>query len=370
MLPIKNRILCRSSNRLAVARENGLIFVYAPESLEVIADEKGVQGAQPTRPDGSVPLQVATSRLASAWSYTRRPEIPVRTERKPTRLTASVATTINVRQDLTEVTTFVNYLVQFAGIDTFRLAVPEQFAVQVQIESADPAGLPLKQKSRADAAEDGWVVWTVVTQREVTGRVPLRVRYDLKPEQNDKIRKITVEPIRVVDTPGKAADAAPIVPAGISGELTVLKDRSLSVEAQGDDFEPIDVRELTLLPQEGNLAYRYFKQPEKLATPFKLELTATQHEIQEVVETVVAQALVEAVLTEDKVVTFRCRYRLKTSERQRLSIELPKDVEILDSFVAGKRVELEKDAGKAGLKKTTMRSRSTSPVRRRRTSRS
>ncbi|HEY3965744.1 MAG TPA: hypothetical protein VGM05_14395 [Planctomycetaceae bacterium] len=332
---------------LATARENGVIFVYAPESLEVIADEKGVQGAQPTRPDGSVPQQVATSRLAAAWSYTRRPEIPVRTERKPTRLTAAVATTINVRQDLTEVTTFVNYLVQFAGIDTFRLAVPEQFAAQVQIESADPAGLPLKQKSRADAAEDGWVVWTVVTQREVTGRVPLRVRYDLKPEQTDKIRKIAVEPVRVLDTPGKTADAAAIVPAGISGELTVLKDRSLSVEASGDDFEPIDVRELTLLPQEGNLAYRYFKQPEKLATPFKLELTATQHEIQEVVETVVAQALVEAVLTEDKVVTFRCRYRLKTSERQRLSIELPKDVEILDSFVAGKRVELEKDAGKA-----------------------
>jgi hypothetical protein len=335
---------------LATARENGLIFIYAPESLEVIADEKGVQGAQPTRPDGSAPPQVATSRLVSAWSYTRRPEIPVRTERKPTRLTAAVATTINVRQDLTEVTTLVNYLVQFAGIDTFRLAVPEQFAAQVQIESADPAGLPLKQKSRGDGAEDGWVVFTVVTQREVTGRVPLRLKYDLKPEQSDKIRKIAVEPVRVLDAPGRAADAAPIVLSGISGEVTVLKDRSLSVEASGDDFETIDVRELTLLPQEGNLAYRYFKQPEKFATAFKLELQATQHEIQEVVETVVAQALIEAVLTEDKVVTFRCRYRMKTSERQRLAIELPKDVEILDSYVAGKRVELEKDAGKGAAK--------------------
>ncbi|MBI3865330.1 MAG: hypothetical protein HY290_25935 [Planctomycetia bacterium] len=335
---------------LATARENGVIFVYAPESLELIADEKGVQGAQPTRPEANVPQAVGTSRLASAWSYTRRPEIPVRTERKPTRLTAAVATTINIRQDLTEVTTIVTYLVQFAGIDTFRLAVPEQFAAQVQIESADPAGLPLKQKSRADAAEDGWVTWTIVTQREVTGRVPLRIRYDLKPEQTEKVRTFAVEPVRVLATPGKTADATPITPSGISGELTVLKDRSLSVEAKGEDFEPIDVRELTLLSPEGNLAYRYFKQPEKLATPFKLDLVATQHEIQEVVETVVAQALVEAVLTEDKTVTFRCRYRLKTSERQRLSIELPKDVEILDSFVAGKRVELEKDAAKATAK--------------------
>src|SRR4029077_10583586 len=108
-----------------------------------------------------------------------------------------------------------------------------------------------------------------------------------------------------------------------SGELTVQKDRSLSVSARKDDgadkggadLEPIDVRELTLLPQEGNLAYRYFKQPEKLSTPLKLELTAERHEIQEVVETVVAQALIEAVMTQDKSVTFRCQYRLKTSER-------------------------------------------------------
>jgi hypothetical protein len=51
---------------------------------------------------------------------------------------------------------------------------------------------------------------------------------------------------------------------------------------------------------------------------------AERHEVQEVVETVVAQALIEAVVTQDKTVTFRCRYRLKTSERQRLELELPK----------------------------------------------
>jgi hypothetical protein len=335
---------------LATARENGIVTVYAPDSLEIIADEKGVQGAQPTRPDGGVAAQVGPARLVSAWGFTRRPEIPVRTERKPTRLTAAVATTIDVRQDLTEVVTIINYAVLYAGTDTFRFAVPEAVAGDVQIESADPAGSPIKQKSRADAAEDGWVAWTVVMQRELTGRIPIRVRYDLKPEQTNKVAQIVVEPLRVLDSPGKTDAAPAIVPAAVSGEITVQKDRALSVSAKGDDLEPIDVRELTLLPQEGNLAYRYFKQPEKLATPFKLGLTATRHEIQEVVETVVAQALVEMVVTEEKVATYRCRYRLKTSERQRLPIELPKDVEILDTFVAGKRVELEKDAEKAESK--------------------
>jgi len=334
----------------STARENGTITVYAPDSLEIIADEKGVQGAQPARPDASMPPQIGPARLAAAWSYTRHPEIPVRTDRKPTRLTAAVATTINVRQDLTEVVTIINYAVLFAGTDTFRFAVPDALAAEVQIESADPAGAPIKQKSRADAAEEGWVAWTVVMQRELTGRVPIRVRYDLKPEQKDKIAEIAISPLRVLDTPGKT-DAAPrIVPAAVSGEIMVQKDRSLSVSAKGTDLEPIDVRELTLLPQEGNLAYRYFKQPEKLADPFILELKAERHEIQEVVETVVAQALIEVVVTEEKVATYRCRYRLKTSERQRLPMELPKDVEILDTFVAGKRVDLEKDTVKPAAK--------------------
>ncbi|MGE5192204.1 MAG: hypothetical protein ACM3U2_06835 [Deltaproteobacteria bacterium] len=331
------------------ARENGTITVYAPDSLEIIADEKGVQGAQPTRPDAGVAPQVGPARLVSAWSYTRRPEIPVRTERKPTRLTAAVATTVNVRQDLTEVVTIINYAVLFAGTDTFRFAVPEAVAAAVQIESADPAGSPIKQKSRADAAEDGWVAWTVVMQRELTGRIPIRVRYDLKPEQKDKVTQIAVEPLRILDSPGKTDAAPPVVPAAVSGEIMVQKDRALSVSAKGEDLEPIDIRELALLPQEGNLAYRYFKQPEKLATPFKLELTATRHEIQEVVETVVAQSLIEAVVTDDAKdnrVTYRCRYRLKTSERQRLAIELPEKAEPLDTFVAGKRVDLEKDPNK------------------------
>lgn len=343
---------------LATARENGTIYVYAPESLEIIADEKGLQGAQPARPEPNTPPAIGNARLASAWSYTRHPEIPVRTERKPTRLTAAVATSINIRQDLTEITTIVNYLVQFAGTDTLRLAVPEQVAADVQIESADPAAAPIKQKSRADAAEDGWVVWTVVMQREMTGRIPIRVRYDLKSEQKDKVALVAVQPVRVLSVPGKTADAPVIEPAAVSGEITVQKDRSLSVSARKNDgadgdagtLEPIDVRELTLLPQEGNLAYRYFKQPAKLSDPLKLDLTAERHEVQEVVETVVAQALIEAVVTQDKTVTFRCRYRLKTSERQRLELELPKDVEILDTFVAGKRVDLEKDAAKAAMK--------------------
>ncbi|MSR56234.1 MAG: hypothetical protein EXS05_00985 [Planctomycetaceae bacterium] len=333
---------------LATSREDGTLAVYAPESLEVIADEKGVQGAQPTRIDPNRIARFANARLVSAWAYNRHPEIPVHTQRKPTRLSAAVATVVNLRQDLTEVTTLINYNVLFAGIDTFRFAVPEGVADSVQIETIDAASLPIKQKSRDEQAVDGWVTWTLVLQRDVTGLVPIRVRYDLKsPVGDDQKIKQTIVPVqllRVLETPGKDEGDPAIVMASVSGEIIVQKDRALSVAAKADDLEPIDVRELTLLPSEGYLAYRYFKQPEQLATSFTLELTETRNDIQPVVETVVDRALIEAVVTEDKSVTYRCRYRLRTSERQRLSLDLPENAEILDTLVAGKRVKLEKGA--------------------------
>lgn len=331
-----------------VTRETGTVFVFAPESLEVITDEKGLQAAQPLRPDPNAIPQLPNVRLASAWTFTRRPvEIPVTTLRKPTRLSAAVATSVSVKQDVIEIVSQLTFGVQYAGIDTFRFAVPEAVAASVQIESLD---VPLKQKSKADAAEAGWVTWTVVTQREVTGNLPLRVKYDIKIERKEKAPSFTVsvQPLRVLDTPGKTADAPAIKLSSITGEVAVQKDRALSISAQsskgdtGDDFEAIDVRELTRLPQDGYLAYRYFRQAEKFDQPFALELTATKHEIQPVVETVISHALAEVVLTNDKIVTYRCRYRIKSSERQRLVLHLPESNEPpLEVKVSGKEVELE-----------------------------
>lgn len=330
---------------LAVAREQGTVLVFAPEAIEIVTDDKALQSAQPTRPDPALlQQQSGDARLAAAWTYTRRPvEIPVTTSRKPTRLTATVGTTINVRQELVEVVTLLNYHVQYAGIDTFRFALPEAVAATAQIEPADVNGAAIKQKTKSDPA-NGWVTWTVVMQRELSGVVPLRVKYDFKPQQNAGAATFAVSPLRVLDSPGKTMDAAAIKVVGLTGEITVQKDRALSISAKGSDLEAIDVRELSTLPQEGYLAYRYFRQPESFDQPFLLDLQATRHEIQPVVETVIRKALVEAVVTDEKAVTYRCRYQLKTSERQRLAVDLPNEVEPLDTLVAGKSVDLEKAA--------------------------
>lgn len=343
---------------LYVERETGQVAIFAAPAIEVLTDEKSIKGVQPERNADPNPPFVAGATLASAWSFTRRPvEIPVKTTRRPTRLTASVATSLHAKPETAEVRTAVTYHVQFAGLDTFQIAVPEALADAVQIRTAQGATVPaIKEKKKAEKAVDGWVTWTIILQREALGDVPFEITYDLKPaegpvasgEGQEKKTNATlswqqeIKPVRAAGLPGDGESKAGKVDlSDVYGEVTVLKDKALTVSAAaaGDELEAIDPRELSLLSQEGSLAYRYYSQP------VSLKVTAAKHEIQEVVETVVSRGLVEVVVDEDDKASYRCRFKLKTSERQRLRIDLPKGAEILGVLVDNKSVSPEK-AGK------------------------
>ena len=326
-----------------VAREQGTLQVYAPEAIEVVTDEKGLIAVQPDRT--AEQQNRGDLRLAAAWTFNRRPvEVPVTTVRKPTRLTAQMATTLNVNRELVEVVSNVVFKVQYAGIDTFRLAVPAAVSEQIQIEPVTESGaIPVKQKSPAEARE-GWVTWTIITQRDVVGDQTFRVKYDLKLAKQDRTAKITFQPVRPLGVPGTGDEPERVPVTNLLAEIAIQKDRLWSLAAIPKELQVIDVRELTLLPQDGALAYRYSR------PAVEVQLTATEHEIQDVVQTVISRALVEAVHTQEDTVTFRCRYRLKTSERQRLQLELPAKVQPLGIMVAGKQVSLERSppAGASG----------------------
>lgn len=324
-----------------VERDTGTLQVFARESIEVITNEQGLVSAQPLPvvPGTTVGDALATS----SWSYTRRPvTIPVKTVRKPTRIQSTVATTVRLQPELTDVKTRLDFQVQYAGIDTFRFLVPEAVSdrIQIESESTKDSSPGIKQKSAAPA-KDGWVEWTVVMQREVLGTQRFAISYDQKPEQlaGAKDRKIVVQAIRPLGYV-KGEIKTPL--SQVSGELTITKDDSLAVSAQasGGDVEPIDVRELTLLPHNGTQAFRYFTQPDDKA--IQLELTQTKYEIKEVVASVVSKEIVEVVVGESSEATYLTRFRLKTSERQRLLAHLPKGLKVLGVTVAGREVSLER----------------------------
>lgn len=326
------------------AREDGQLYVLAPQAYEIVTDEQALVGMQPDqRQDDRAnfvqrSLDEGLLRLVSTWTFNRRPAtLPVNVTRRPTRLTAQLTTTVNVARETLETQSRAIYNVEYAGVDQFRIDVPAELANAIQIEAQINAGsVPIKDQKKS-APQNGWVTITITTQREVLGQQIFLIKSDTKLEKQDKTASVVLQPIRLGGVPGGEMGADKIPLTSFFSEISVSKDRLWSLAATPKDLQTIDVRELTLLPQEGALAYRYSRQPAELA------LSATEHEIQEVVQTVVSRMLVEAVVTHEDTVTYRCRFLLQTSERQRLALDLPAQVQPLGVLVAGKQVNLERN---------------------------
>jgi hypothetical protein len=327
-------------------REDGIVAAYVPEGMELSSNESKLTGAHP-EPPGNAAVPPATHG-AGTWSYHHHPvAIRVKTVRKPTRLTARIGTTVSVQRESASVVAQVDFSVENAGIDTFRIAVPEAVADKAQFDM-EAGQVGIKQQSRDEKAVDGWVAWTISLQQKVTGQHRLVVKYDLNPTVPSPPKtgeQKAGEPAKaefVVALPQPLGLKNPdgtdrVALARIEGEAAVLKDRSLSVtaEATGGDVEPIDVRELKQLNQNAYLAYRYEKQP------VTVKLGLVRYSVQEVVETVVSRALVEVVVGRDASALYRCRYRIKSSQRQRLPLDLPSGSSPLGVFLDGKQVSLE-----------------------------
>ncbi len=315
-----------------VLREAGLIAVIAPESLELrtersqlesawvaAPDELAVRGFRPAVPPGSV--------LAAAFAFVARPVRILQTvSERPGRVLAAVHTDAEVLEDVVQVVTQVDYQIRFTGTDTFRLAVPAGASGRLEIE-----GEGIRERRQAAWPDrEGWVAWTVVLHAAVLGEFSLTLRYDEPLEREPDERTWRLQPIRVLD-----ADRE-------TGELALHKDRSLTIRAVATGLEEIDPRELTSLRGRPSpyRTYRYFQQP------VELELQLTRHAIQEVVRTVVDRAYVEAVVTRDGPLRVRARYEVRTSERQRLAVQLAAP-RILSLHVAGQAVPAEIDPAPA-----------------------
>ncbi|HWL09728.1 MAG TPA: hypothetical protein VNQ76_15055 [Planctomicrobium sp.] len=327
-----------------VEREEGRVLVFAKESLEVQTSLQSVQSAQP-QPMDKVARQ-GDLLLNSVWSYSRRPVvIPVRIQQKPARLSAKVATTVEVQPEVSRVKSLLTYNVELAPLNTFRFDIPEAVSGRLQIEVVAGSGVavPIQQKIASEPV-DGRVVWTITTQRDFVGSQTFSVRYDaptVLATGNETETEGTLfalpRPLGLVD--GEGTVTTPLI--SLFGELSLEKDRTLSVTAKtGSSLEQIDNRELTLLPQNGTLAYRYFRdEPDH---PANITIVSRKFEIQNVVSTIISQGLVEVVTSEDSQATYRCRYLVQSSERQRLLLALPENLEVLGIYVNDREVKLEK----------------------------
>ena len=346
-----------------VERETGVVTAYAPEFLDVITVDEKLVGLFPSR-DAAVE-ELPRLRHIASWNFTRRPiALFVRTAPRPAQIAATIGTTVHVEPEIVKQNAVITFDIQNAGIDTLRVAVPEAVSNDVRFRILSP-GHTIQQRDKAAQAEDGWVTWTLVLQDETTGTVQLGVDWDVTlakdaaapeapaaaagtpeaalaaesaakalPEQT-----LVVEPPRVlVPFTDDQAKRRRVVLTQARGEIRLLRHESLSITAdsQGETTEAIDVRELEFMEQDGYLAYRYFAQPASATIRIR------KHEIHEVAATVVSRGAIEIVTERQSLASWRCRFRITTSERQRLRIDLPIGCDLQAPLLNDQRTTIEK----------------------------
>lgn len=319
-----------------VERENGSVHLYAPQFLDVITDEESLSGLFPTE-EGSG--RIGRAVRVSAWKYTQRPfTLKVRTTPRPAQMSASVATTANIDPAYVTVTSVLTYNIQNAGIDTFRVAVPDDID---HVNFAASGSNKIQQQEKSADADDGEFIWKLVLQDELTGRVTLTADWKIPLEQIDEENQeqtLSIKPIRILPPfTDEQDDKRRVSVTQTTGEIRLIRDESLSIngEGEGDTLEKIDVRELKLMEQLGYLAFRYYSQPTSV------DVSIRRHEIHQVVETVVSRAAFEIVTDEQREGTYRCRMRIATSERQRLRIDLPSNAQLQSPLLNSDRTTFE-----------------------------
>lgn len=323
---------------LGVEREDGQLILYAPQFLDVVTVDEKLSGLFPNETSQA---RVGRAVRVSAWKYTQRPfTISVKTTPRPAQLAASTATTVSIEPDVVKISSVLQFEVQNAGIDTYRVSVPESIAGDVRFRSLNN-NHTIQQRDKAIEAEDGWIAWTLVLQDELTGIVQLVAEWDVPLKELDDAtteQTLTLEPVRIL-TPftGEQADKRKVTLTQARGEIRLLRHESLSITAEGagDTMEKIDVRELELMPKDGYQAFRYFSQPASAT------ITIRKHEVHEVVATVVSRAAFEIVTDKQPMASYRCRLRITSSERQRLRIDLPAGADLQAPLLNSRRTTFE-----------------------------
>ena len=322
---------------MRVERSTGRVTVLAPQFLDVVTIEEQRTGLTPA--DSQAGKRIGRAHPVSAWNFTQQPwTLSVRTSPRPAQIDAVVATTADIDPEVVSFGSEIRFNVRNAGIDTFRIAVPEDIPGDIRFDSLNPQHV-IQQRNKSPA-EDGWVTWTLVLQNEVTGTVRVSANWELQLADADaqQTRSFVAKPVRVLTPFADGTDQKRRVTlTQVRGELRLLRHESLSItaEAATESTESIDVRELEHLPQEGYVAFRYFSQPASATVAIR------EHEIHEVVATVVSKAAIEIVTEKQPLASYRCRYRITTSERQRLRIDVPVGSELQAPSINNRRTTFE-----------------------------
>lgn len=356
----------------------GMIAISAPISLEVIAQTEDFVNVFPQERD-QLPSFLRVSTLLSSWSHSQAEyTLPVVVKQRPTRLTANLASVVNLDLQQSTIRTTLSFQIDYAPTELLRIAIPKAIQENTQFQLQGTSKRRIKQKQFVDSDDPLWTICELTLDQPTLGEISVIVSTDLlhqtspKPEdasdtaeetETEKVEEATdgateLAKARLEETEGDAeaesnssryaltlpipldsrhrnGQAIPLL--SMNGELVFEQQPQLTAEVKPADNEQaslrmIDLRELEKLTStNGVAAYEYTSM--SIAEPIRFGIRTTQAVVQDVVSSVVTRQLVECIVRRSKERLIRVRSVIRSSERQRLQIQLPAEMTIMDVWV-------------------------------------
>jgi hypothetical protein len=295
----------------SVARQQGRLTVYSPESLRINPRKaQGLRGV-PFRSGGENGAQ--GDRAVLSYEFGDDPvSLSLSVERRAPHITLAQGMVITIDSGVARFDVLLSADVRYSGVRTLRVDLPASVAQNARVTTGG-----IRQARAEGAAAQGVasndVAWLLSGESEFLGRTEIRLAWE------EKIEKLDV---------GKTVELAVprLRPRGVDrawGQIVLAKAETLDVSAAPglSGLIPIDPRRDLMPGLKADNAARAFEFHDE----WSLAVRATRYELREVKATSIERGVVRMVLTRSGQTSVQALYRMR-SARQRLQVRLPGDV--------------------------------------------
>ena len=296
----------------------GLISVYAPESLRINPKEKvGVRDGVATElsakwPKSSMERQPQLNEVLILAHAIEPVTLSLEVERKKPFVTIRQMLDAMVEPGSVKFTSTLFTKVQYSSLATLRLDVPEAIAKEIRIATPGIRETTITPPPTDLAA--GYVAWELVGDAPWLGERTVQLSWQLRLDSLEIGKRIKIDIPRL--NPRNVDQAW--------GQVVLNRKDSIDLQLEdgSSGLRPIDPR-YDLMPgtafPDASRAFEY-------QSDWTMQIAATRYALEQVKQTSIERAFVRAVVTRSNRIGVHATYRMRNA-RQRLSLQLPEGAE-------------------------------------------
>ncbi|MEZ6087615.1 MAG: hypothetical protein R3C05_06240 [Pirellulaceae bacterium] len=312
--------------------------VYAAESLRIQPTAVGLQPIAMNEAMSHIPgLQqnrVGDTRPVLAYAVGQQDvSLALSAQRRKPQVTAKQLMQVDITAGAVEYRSRFLFDILYSGVKSLRIDVPQALASQIRNQSSGLNDLPMSPQP--DDVPENYVAWQFTGESQLLGRHEVTLTWE------EKLTGLGV---------GESKDLALpwLQPADCDrawGQIVIGKAETLDVRPKEEPtgLRPIDPQTDLIESIRVAGAARAFE----FQDDWKLTITATRYELEDVKHTSIERAVVRMVVGADRQTSVQALYRMRSAQ-QRLEVKLPSTFDPAKGFnqnplrINGRPVPLER----------------------------